>query len=289
MATILAVGTATIDRVFYVDGYPDENQELRASHFCHRRGGNATNSLVVLSQLQHQCSWSGVWVEKPESQIIIDELRHYNIDLSHTKRLQSGVAPVSAVIVNNTNGSRTIVHYRDMPELMFEDFAAINLTPFDWVHFEGRNVDETEKMLRHVRAQVPACQISLEIEKKRDSIDKIFPLADVLLFSKSYADAVGLSPEQLLHKVHKQVDQADCICSLESKGAIGLTQQGNRVASAAYIPEKVIDTLGAGDTFNAAIVDACLRQLPLEAALNSACRLAGKKCGQQGLHRLVPG
>jgi ketohexokinase len=43
-----------------------------------------------------------------------------------------------------------------------------------------------------------------------------------------------------------------------------------------------VDTLGAGDTFNAGIIDSLCRQPDLTIALNHACQLAGKKCGPVG-------
>jgi ketohexokinase len=49
----------------------------------------------------------------------------------------------------------------------------------------------------------------------------------------------------------------------------------------------VVDTLGAGDTFNAAIIHAKLAGRPLAECLHDACQLAGKKCGQQGLLGLL--
>ena len=49
MANILAVGIATIDIINRVNGYPHEDDEIRAISQSIRRGGNATNTLVVLS------------------------------------------------------------------------------------------------------------------------------------------------------------------------------------------------------------------------------------------------
>jgi len=53
-----------------------------------------------------------------------------------------------------------------------------------------------------------------------------------------------------------------------------------------YPPTRVVDTLGAGDVFNAGVIHGLLHRRPLDQVLAGACRLAGHKCGQFGLHGL---
>jgi ketohexokinase len=47
-----------------------------------------------------------------------------------------------------------------------------------------------------------------------------------------------------------------------------------------------VDTLGAGDVFNAAVIDARLREQDPQTALAAACTLAGRKCCQVGFDGL---
>jgi ketohexokinase len=49
----------------------------------------------------------------------------------------------------------------------------------------------------------------------------------------------------------------------------------------------VVDTIGAGDTFNAGFIHATLSQLSLPDRLRFANVLAGKKCGQLGFDNLI--
>jgi ketohexokinase len=286
MAHILAIGIATLDIINTVDGYPAEDAEVRVLTQRVCRGGNATNTLAVLSQLGHRVSWGGVWVEEPDARHLRADLEQYGIDLSPCRQLPAGKLPVSYITLNARNGSRTIVHYRDLPEYRAEDFRRIDLARFDWLHFEGRNVTETAAMLEHARASVPHIPRSLEVEKPRPGIDALFGCVDVLLFSPGYARSRACTPEDLLHAVHREQPQADLYCTAGAAGAMSLDRHGVLQRSRAFPPQRVVDTLGAGDTFNAAVIDGYLRRLSLGELLGRACRVAGMKVGQEGLHGL---
>ena len=54
----------------------------------------------------------------------------------------------------------------------------------------------------------------------------------------------------------------------------------------AFAPPQVLDTLGAGDTFNAGLIHRLSLGSTVEEALTFACRLAGAKCGMLGYEGL---
>lgn len=283
MSRILAIGIATLDIINDVAEYPVEDSEVRAFGQRIARGGNATNTLTVLSQLGHACSWGGVLADDAGSVHILADLAAHHIDLRHCRRLPQGRNPTSCILVSRVSGSRSIVHYRDLPEYGHADFATVDLSRFDWLHLEGRNVEETVSMLRHVRRTAPQLPVSVEIEKPRPSIEALLPWADLLLFSRTYALARGCADaESLLAQVRTQAPQADLVCSWGADGAWACGRDGRMYTSAAVAPLRVVDTLGAGDTFNAACIDARLRGAGLADMLQAACCLAGRKCGQLG-------
>jgi ketohexokinase len=283
MSSILAIGIATLDIINTTDGHPAEDAKVRAVRQRVSRGGNATNTLVVLSQLGHRCTWGGVWVNEPDGLRIKEDLIYYNINISPCRVESNGKVPTSYIILNQRTGSRTIVHYRDLPEFSLTDFQRIDLTQFDWLHFEGRAVEETTRMLQWARQRCPTLPISVEIEKPRPQIELLFN-ADVLLFSQVFAEYRGYTEAfPFLQAIRQQAPRANLVCAWGTAGGYALTPAGTFWHSPAYPPPQVLDTLGAGDTFNAGIIDGLCRQQDLATALNQACRLAGKKCGQVGL------
>lgn len=128
---------------------------------------------------------------------------------------------------------------------------------------------------------------SLEVEKPRDGIEALFPLADLLLFSRVYAQGRGYSePRAFLKWVQPQAPRAHLVCAWGPRGAYALVPDGGPLHIPAVPPPHVVDTLGAGDVLNAGIIDRLVRGADLEQALAFGVRLAGKKCGQWGLEGL---
>lgn len=284
---ILGVGTATLDIVNRVDGYPAEDSEVRALDQCISRGGNAVNTLVVLEQLGHECAWAGTIADDCDSRHIRSDLKSHGIAMDHAVVCRGGRSPTSHIALNRQNGSRTIVHFRNLPEYRFEHFSQLDLAPFDWIHFEGRNIPDLQSMLQRVGAR-GGLGCSLEIEKARDGIEDLFPLATLLLFSRDYALRRGFGDgASLLSAVGGSGGgSALMTCSWGAEGAWGMDGSGKALHSRAPNVPEVRDTLGAGDVFNAAVIHGMLSNIGLPALLDGACRLAARKVGQVGFEGL---
>ena len=72
-----------------------------------------------------------------------------------------------------------------------------------------------------------------------------------------------------------------------AKGAWAIEADGTLHHAPAVSPPAVIDTLGAGDTFNAGMIGALAAGHSLKESLDAACRLAGWKVGQIGFGGLI--
>lgn len=288
MARILAVGVATLDIVQSVEHYPHEDDEVRAQAQHIWRGGNAANLAVVLSQLGHSCAWAGVLTDDLGGQLIRDDLSRQGVDIRHAHTLPGRTSPTSCILASRSSGSRTIVHYRDLPEYDYTHFGSIDLQDFDWVHFEGRNVEETARMLQRCRSVAPRLRHSVEVEKPRPGIEQLFAAPDLLMFSKAYAHHAGYQDgAAFIDAMHVLAPQADVVCAWGAHGAYGLAGTGAALHCDAVVPDRVLDTRGAGDVFNAGFIAATLRGESLAARLAAATALAGHKCGRWGFDNLA--
>ncbi len=289
MARILGIGVATLDIINEVAAYPVEDTESRALAQRHARGGNAANTLTVLSALGHHCKFGGVLAGDPAAAWVRADLEARGIDCSACPVESAGVTPTSCVLLNIRSGSRTIVHHRRLREFGFDDFEPLVQPSIEWIHFEGRNPSELRRMLELCETRGLGEHTSLEVEKPRAGIEQLFAGPRCLFFSRVYASARGFEdPLVFLRHVHPVAPRARLVCAWGAAGAYALDPDGGECHCPAFPPPVVRDTLGAGDTFVAGVIDALIADADLRAAVEAGSRLAGRKCGQPGFDGLVP-
>ena len=291
-AHILGVGIATLDIINQVERYPAEDDELRALSQHITRGGNSANTLAVLSDFGHRCRWVGTLADDSGAALIRQDLRARGIDLDAAKTVPDSATPTSYITLSRASGSRTIVHHRDLPELTAADFARADLSALDWVHFEGRNPSETARMIARVASECPDLPISVELEKPRPGIEALFQLPEtahsVLIVARAFAEQQGAhDPHAFLQQFAKQTNASLLLLPWGADGAYALTSKRARIFAPAQPPAQLIDTIAAGDVFNAAAITALLDHQPIDQVLRTANALAGHSCGQLGIDGLV--
>ncbi|XP_010350637.1 ketohexokinase isoform X2 [Saimiri boliviensis] len=227
---------------------------------------------------------------------LVADFRRRGVDVSQVAWQSKGDTPSSCCIINNSNGNRTIVlHDTSLPDVSAKDFEKVDLTRFKWIHIEGRNASEQVKMLQRIDAhnarQPPEQKIwvSVEVEKPREELFQLFGYGDVVFVSKDVAKHLGFrSAGEALRGLYARVRKgAVLVCAWAEEGADALGPDGKLLHSDAFPPPRVVDTLGAGDTFNASVIFSLSQGRSMQEALRFGCQVAGKKCGLQGFDGIV--
>ncbi|KAF9904563.1 hypothetical protein BX616_001251 [Lobosporangium transversale] len=285
----------------------------RSERFEQRRGGNAANTAEILGQDPRAKVWYMSSMPAPAAaKILLTALERNNVKTEacvfHSAQL---TAPQAYIISAKDTGSRTVISHSTLPDLTLEEFIKrfdaarmravpdiVDMScPFNWIHFEGRGPD-VYKMINYVESIYikqrwrQKLTISVEFEKgDRPGIPYLLKQADVCFFSKLYAQTLGFDrPEDFLASIKEFCKPtATLFCCWGAMGAVGLhLETGTRFSSSAGTVDRVVDPVGAGDTFIAGIILALgVRGYDIGRGLQFACELASQKCAQYGFSHLL--
>lgn len=227
---------------------------------------------------------------------VIEDLKDRGIDSKNSFFYPNCNIPLSTVLLSKSSG----FHYnKNLPHVNFDNFDNCDLNEYFWVHFEARSVPETTKMMAKIKAfnktksDGAKIKISLELEKKRDENLLLIKYADVAILGRDFAVILGGTDKKTsIYKLKELITTDDrykndnclLVCPWGTDGACALSATGEYFDSPAIPPPgKIVDTLGAGDTFCAGTLNALMTDFTdPQKAIEQGCKLAGYKCGFYG-------
>lgn len=101
-----------------------------------------------------------------------------------------------------------------------------------------------------------------------------------LIFLKQHLNLTGNSEEQLLKQLTRKFDIKIICLTLGGRGAKVLYE--DKLYSHDGYPVKVVDTVGAGDSFLATFVANYLKAFPMDIVLDRACKIGSFVASQEG-------
>ncbi|CAJ2507819.1 Uu.00g090050.m01.CDS01 [Anthostomella pinea] len=322
MMNLVCVGACYLDTIIRqalppppnprrVPHYPEEDSKLRATRLQVRRGGNCPNTLEVLQQLlqlRREQDGRGVvrpylvsCLPSPESPAVTRIIDSFGadtaVDLSRCIYRLGSTEPASCYVLRSeASGSRTLVNHSDLPKMTTDEFAtAVDGLGDDdtWFHFEGRIPETTLQCIQSLRRSNSRVRgVSVEIEKPgRDGLEDLAAEADVVFYSRSWAESKHYETAQQCVRAQSGLARraSHLLCTWGSEGAACLfVPSGNTVSCPATHPgqaTRVVDTVGAGDTFVAGMLFGLLchgEDWDVETKVRFAVQLATCKVQREG-------
>jgi len=306
----LCVGHACYDLVLPFEGFPRENMKYVVTESRESSGGPACNAASLLGMYGVSAAFAGLVGEDLYGERVARDLASAGIDVRLLERRKGHPTPVSLVIVNKTNGTRTIVN-RKNPEaflrLKARDFTeAFGTEPPEAMLFDGH---EPEASFAAVEA-FPEAFTVLDAGSLRKGTDELSRTVDYCIASERFAlEISGLldleAPERLRKAVLALRDRNGkrVAVTLGGRGCAYLDETGKGPGEPAGEPAsefgivrrlpaldsvEATDSTAAGDIFHGAFVKAALEGKSFDEALVYAGAVAGLSVTKPGGRDSIP-
>jgi len=288
---VLSVGHAAWDISVFLDGYPAENSKWEIDAMLECGGGPAANAAYLLSRWGVSCGLAASIGADTYGDRIAEEFLAAGADIAWLDRNPAGATPVSVILVNQRNGSRTIINRkaagRDGP-LKLSTEPPRGGAPRVLL-FDGHELDASLQAM----AMFPNAKTILDAGSLREGTRELAKHVDCLVSSERFACQMSDVPN--LESPENQVKAMAALYKYNGKpvvitrGERGMLRgDGASIQHFPAFPVQAVDTTGAGDVFHGAFAYGVLAGLPSEETLRLAAAAAALSVTMRGGRPSIP-
>jgi sugar/nucleoside kinase (ribokinase family) len=281
---VTIAGELNLDLLLY--GLPIElppERELIASDMMITLGGSSAIVAHNLAALGNKVGFISRLGKDPMGQNALDRLAAAGVDVSRVRRSEDGTGSGMSVILHHGAWRNILTFLGTMSQLSFEDLDLEYLCSARHFHFSSFFLHtslrpHTAELFKKLKSA--GLTISMDTnddpEDQWQGLDELLPYVDVLLPNER--EALKISGEQELERAIARLAEIVQLVVVKMGPEGAIAQRGKERFQSAPVRVRAIDTVGAGDSFDAgflthyirgADVDTCLAHGNLAGALST--------------------
>ena len=289
---IVGLGEVVVDWVAEVPHFPRPDEKIDALSENHFPGGVTANFLVAVSRLGVSCGFIGAVGSDGYGEFLLNDFKKENIDISQTFQNEDQNTPVNFIFV--TGGEKTIIQ---SPHMKTTKITPEQLNPkyikrAKVLHTTAIHPEVTRKAISLAKDYGTKVSIDLEAQiasRGWEELEELLLKADILIPNKEGARTLTKS-NNIEEAANTLIDWGIpvVIITMGEEGALITTENVQEKIPANDVDE-VVDTTGAGDTFNGAFsVAYWIKGWSLERACRYANAAAALKIQKLGARTGMP-
>ena len=283
---VLCIGHACCDVSVFVDGYPAENSKCETNELLEACGGPAANAAYLLSSWGLRCAFAGLAGDDAHGRRIRHDFESVGTDVSLLELREGHATPISIILINKHNGSRTIVN-RKLKGSAFE----LRTTGFipRVLLFDGHELNAS----LHALDAFPDAVSILDAGSWRDGTAALAGRVHYLAASERFAlQASGIpdiSSDQSRRECLTRLRERFCPNTIVTLGERGLMyDDGGGYHHMPAFRAETIDTTAAGDIWHGAFAFGIACGMPLQQCLRFASAAAALSVQVKGGRASIP-
>lgn len=252
---IVGIGEMVLDWVTEIPHFPQPDEKIDALSENYFPGGVTANYLVATARLGGKSGFIGAVGNDLYGDYLINDFVKEFVDTTYIKKIDGKKTPVNFIFV--AQGEKTIIQSPHMKttKIESEDLNEAYISNSKLLHTTIIHQDVTERAINIAKQNNVKISIDLEAQialRGWDNLEKILTSADILLPNKEGAKSITKSNEpkkaaEILVKKGIPI----VIITLGSNGVLITTREFQKRIPT-YEVKNIVDTTGAGDTFNGA-------------------------------------
>lgn len=286
MKKILCVGHSAYDITYLLPNFPVENKKYKAQDRIMVSGGPAGNASYLLGKYGEEVSYITTLGNDVYGREILNDLKAVGVDTKNIIVRDEFVTPCSIIITNGSNGSRTIINYREERKIDGVEFQYKNSPEI--ILFDGHEL----KLALMAVEKFPNAVKVLDAGTYKEGTKVLGALVDYLVcsedFAKDYCGVEKIEEEDFLNVLLKlkELNKKTVIVTLGERGSI--MEKDGKVVKFKAFKTKAIDTTGAGDIFHGAFVYGLSNNFSIEKNIEFASACASLSVEKLGGRNSIP-
>ena len=282
-------GLNAVDHLIVVPEYPAFDSKIRLLEHKQTTGGQAATTMVALERLGLRTAYAGRFGSDAEGQFGLQSIKSEGVNLEFAESIAAARNQIAFIIVDASNGERTIIWDRDERLSYRADEAPVTLASRGRVlHLDAHDPPACARMAHAARAE--GTIVTADIDNIYEGLPELLPLIDVLISSREFP-----------HRLTGIADERASLVELKARygcGIVGMTKgtggatvycEGQFIESPSYqVPGGCRDTTGAGDAFHGGFLYGLLSGEDVETSVKLANAVAALKCRSLGARSALP-
>lgn len=286
MAKIFVLGDFNIDLVLYLDRLPNAGETLNANRFFEGPGGKGSNQAIAAARLGADVTFFGAIGKDYYGEVALRAWQENGVNIEHVQQSDDYKTAMALINVdaegNNTitvhqgaNLRLTPAHVESVRDVIHEADIVMSTLGVDPTIVQQVFEIAKDASCTTILNPAPATELSRELLQASDYITPNESELNVLVpNTASIADEIEAARGLLLR------DDQTIVTTLGADGARWVTKTNSKQIATYNVD--VVDTVGAGDAFNAAFAVALSEEHNLNEAMlfaNAAAALSVQKIG----------
>ncbi|SFM12917.1 ribokinase [Gracilibacillus orientalis] len=269
---ITVIGSINMDLVTETDVVPVQGETVRGMNFQTVPGGKGANQAVAAARLGAEVTMVGRVGDDQFGDVLMDHLRKETIQVDNIDRVPNTPSGLANIILSEQDNRIIIIAG-----------ANGNVTT-DYIEQTKAAILESDYVLLQFEIPKETIEYSIELCHKHEIPVIVNPAPAMELDKTIWEKATYITPNETERQQLFTKQRNEKLITTKGKQGVSLIEAGKEQEVGGYAVD-VVDTTGAGDTFNGALAVALAEGQSVTEAVtfaNAAAALSVGKIGAQG-------